>query len=165
MQPEPSLVLSQLSQRQPSCLSNAGSLPLARQSSPPSQNGLSVCQPPLEVFSKAPELSQPPLTSAHGADSQSSSVQQRQIKTQRRRIPPTSKVRTLTVPRITWGGGYFNSVIILFHLFIWIRCVYYWGGGGRVLAHASVCAVRNKPRVRRSHRRRWRCRVPRMFPA
>lgn len=96
MQPEPSLVLSQLSQRQQSSLSNAGSLPLARQTSPPPQNGSSATQAPLEAFSKAPEPSQThvaPLPQA--PDSQVSSTQHRQIKTQKRRIAPTSKVSVL----------------------------------------------------------------------
>ncbi|XP_062867105.1 ubiquitin-associated protein 2a isoform X2 [Trichomycterus rosablanca] len=97
MQPEPSLVLSQLSQRQQSCLSSTGSLPLARQPSPPPKNGPSASQAPLEAFSKAPEPSQSPLTSAQAADSQSSSTQHRQIKTQKRRIPPTSKIPSSAV--------------------------------------------------------------------
>ncbi|KAF5893979.1 ubiquitin-associated protein 2 isoform X1, partial [Clarias magur] len=98
MQPEPSLVLSQLSQRQQSPLSNAGSLPLARQPSPPPQNGLSANQAPLEAFSKAPEPSQThvaPLPQA--PDSQVSSTQHRQIKTQKRRIAPTSKIPSTAV--------------------------------------------------------------------
>ncbi|KAM9450635.1 ubiquitin-associated protein 2a isoform 2-T2 [Clarias gariepinus] len=98
MQPEPSLVLSQLSQRQQSSLSNAGSLPLARQTSPPPQNGSSATQAPLEAFSKAPEPSQThvaPLPQA--PDSQVSSTQHRQIKTQKRRIAPTSKIPSTAV--------------------------------------------------------------------
>uniref|UniRef100_A0A671QNE0 Ubiquitin-associated protein 2-like n=1 Tax=Sinocyclocheilus anshuiensis TaxID=1608454 RepID=A0A671QNE0_9TELE len=61
MQPEPSLVLSQLAQRQ-----------------------------------QAPEPSQhrdgPSMAPSQAAESQGSSTQQRQIKTQKRRIPPTSKI-------------------------------------------------------------------------
>lgn len=92
MQPEPSLVLSQLSQRQQSSLSNTGSLSLARQASPPPQNGPSANQAPLEAFSKAPEPSQTHVAPPQAADSQVSGTQHRQIKTQKRRIAPTSKV-------------------------------------------------------------------------
>ncbi|XP_060746405.1 ubiquitin-associated protein 2a isoform X3 [Tachysurus vachellii] len=97
MQPEPSLVLSQLSQRQQSSLSNTGSLPLARQPSPSTQNGPSAIQAPLEAFSKAPEPSQTHVAPPQPADSQVSSTQHRQIKTQKRRVAPTSKIPSTAV--------------------------------------------------------------------
>uniref|UniRef100_A0A671QKJ1 Ubiquitin-associated protein 2-like n=1 Tax=Sinocyclocheilus anshuiensis TaxID=1608454 RepID=A0A671QKJ1_9TELE len=82
MQPEPSLVLSQLAQRQ--------------QPSPPSLSAPSPAPSTLEAFPKAPEPSQhrdgPSMAPSQAAESQGSSTQQRQIKTQKRRIPPTSKI-------------------------------------------------------------------------
>lgn len=99
LQPEPSLVLSQLVQRHTS-----PSLPLARQPSPPSQP-----QAPPASASPAPQhtstLAQagsvmaaagakPPAPSA-GLDPQGGSTPQQQrvqLKGQKRRIPPTSKV-------------------------------------------------------------------------
>lgn len=94
MQPEPSLVLSQLAQRQQGSLTHTG--PLARQPSPPPLSAPSPAPGTLEAFPKAPEPSQhrdgPSMAPSQAADSQGSSTQQRQIKTQKRRIPPTSKV-------------------------------------------------------------------------
>uniref|UniRef100_A0A8C1LG74 Ubiquitin associated protein 2a n=1 Tax=Cyprinus carpio TaxID=7962 RepID=A0A8C1LG74_CYPCA len=82
MQPEPSLVLSQLAQRQ--------------QPSPPPLSAPLPTPGTLEAFPKAPEPSQPrdgPLMApSQAAESQGSSTHQRQIKTQKRRIPPTSKI-------------------------------------------------------------------------
>uniref|UniRef100_A0A4W4G5A9 UBA domain-containing protein n=1 Tax=Electrophorus electricus TaxID=8005 RepID=A0A4W4G5A9_ELEEL len=97
MQPEPSLVLSQLSQRQPSSLSHSGPLPLAGQASSPPLTGATPPQGSLEGFSKAPEPSHPPLTVVQPADPQASSTQHRQMKTQKRRIPPTSKIPSSAV--------------------------------------------------------------------
>ncbi|XP_015460488.3 ubiquitin-associated protein 2a isoform X2 [Astyanax mexicanus] len=97
MQPEPSLVLSQLSQRQQSSLSHTGPLPLARQPSPPPLSGPSPTQGPLEAFSKAPEPSQTTMATSQAADPQASSSQHRQMKTQKRRIPPTSKIPSSAV--------------------------------------------------------------------
>uniref|UniRef100_A0A671QQ93 Ubiquitin-associated protein 2-like n=1 Tax=Sinocyclocheilus anshuiensis TaxID=1608454 RepID=A0A671QQ93_9TELE len=74
MQPEPSLVLSQLAQRQQGSMTHTG--PLARQPTPePSQH-----------------RDGPSMAPSQAAESQGSSTQQRQIKTQKRRIPPTSKI-------------------------------------------------------------------------
>uniref|UniRef100_A0A8D3CZI6 Ubiquitin associated protein 2a n=1 Tax=Scophthalmus maximus TaxID=52904 RepID=A0A8D3CZI6_SCOMX len=72
LQPEPSLVLSQLVQRH-----NGPSLPLARQSSPPTQQQA------------------PPASASPGG---STPQQQRaQLKGQKRRIPPTSKIPSTAV--------------------------------------------------------------------
>uniref|UniRef100_A0A671QKK8 Ubiquitin-associated protein 2-like n=1 Tax=Sinocyclocheilus anshuiensis TaxID=1608454 RepID=A0A671QKK8_9TELE len=94
MQPEPSLVLSQLAQRQQGSMTHTG--PLARQPSPPSLSAPSPAPSTLEAFPKAPEPSQhrdgPSMAPSQAAESQGSSTQQRQIKTQKRRIPPTSKI-------------------------------------------------------------------------
>lgn len=94
MQPEPSLVLSQLAQRQQGSLTHTG--PLARQPSPPPLSAPSPAPGTLEAFPKTPEPSQhrdgPSMAPSQAAESQGSSTQQRQIKTQKRRIPPTSKV-------------------------------------------------------------------------
>lgn len=94
MQPEPSLVLSQLAQRQQGSLTHMG--PLARQPSPPSLGTPSPAPGTPEAFPKAPEPSLhrdgPPMPPSQAADSQGISTHQRQIKTQKRRIPPTSKV-------------------------------------------------------------------------
>uniref|UniRef100_A0A673IH28 Ubiquitin-associated protein 2-like n=1 Tax=Sinocyclocheilus rhinocerous TaxID=307959 RepID=A0A673IH28_9TELE len=94
MQPEPSLVLSQLAQRQQGSMTHTG--PLARQPNPPSLSAPSPAPCTLEAFPKAPEPSQhrdgPSMAPSQAAESQSSSIQQRQIKTQKRRIPPTSKI-------------------------------------------------------------------------
>ena len=99
LQPEPSLVLSQLVQRHP-----GPSLPLARQPSPPSQQ-----QAPAASASPAPQHTstpaqagplmtvagaKPPAPTA-GLDPQGGSTPQQQraqLKGQKRRIPPTSKV-------------------------------------------------------------------------
>lgn len=103
LQPEPSLVLSQLVQR------HAGpSLPLARQPSPPSQQ-----QAPPASASPAPHHTstpaqagpvmaagaKPPAPGA-GLDPQGSSTPQQQraqLKGQKRRIPPTSKIPSTAV--------------------------------------------------------------------
>lgn len=104
LQPEPSLVLSQLVQRH-----TGPSLSLARQPSPPSQ------QAPPTSASPAPQHTstaaqagpvmaagaKPPAPSA-GLDPQGGSTPQQQraqLKGQKRRIPPTSKV----------GDGYKTS--------------------------------------------------------
>uniref|UniRef100_A0A673LQE7 UBA domain-containing protein n=1 Tax=Sinocyclocheilus rhinocerous TaxID=307959 RepID=A0A673LQE7_9TELE len=94
MQPEPSLVLSQIAQRQQGSLTHMG--PLARQLSPPPLSAPSHAPGILEAFPKAPEPSQhrdgPSMAPSQTAESQGSSTHQRQIKTQKRRIPPTSKI-------------------------------------------------------------------------
>uniref|UniRef100_A0A671MTB2 Ubiquitin-associated protein 2-like n=1 Tax=Sinocyclocheilus anshuiensis TaxID=1608454 RepID=A0A671MTB2_9TELE len=91
MQPEPSLVLSKVAQRQQT---HTG--PLARQLSPPTLCAPSPAPGTLEAFPKAPETSQhrdgPSMAPSQTAESQGSSTHQRQIKTQKRRIPPTSKI-------------------------------------------------------------------------
>lgn len=104
LQPEPSLVLSQLVQRH-----TGPSLPLARQPSPPSQQ-----QAPPASASPAPHHTstpaqagpvmaaagaKPPAPSA-GLDPQGSSTPQQQraqLKGQKRRIPPTSKIPSTAV--------------------------------------------------------------------
>ncbi|XP_034539267.1 ubiquitin-associated protein 2a [Notolabrus celidotus] len=104
LQPEPSLVLSQLVQRH-----TAPSLPLARQASPPSQQ-----QAAPSSASPAPQHSgtpvqagqvmtaagaKPPAPSA-GLDPQGGSTPQQQraaLKGQKRRIPPTSKIPSTAV--------------------------------------------------------------------
>ncbi|XP_051536256.1 ubiquitin-associated protein 2a isoform X2 [Myxocyprinus asiaticus] len=99
MQPEPSLVLSQLAQRQQGSLTHMG--PLARQPSPPPLSTPSPAPGTLEAFPKAPEPPQhrdgPSMAPSQACDSQGSSTQQRQIKTQKRRIPPTSKIPSSAV--------------------------------------------------------------------
>ncbi|XP_028432335.1 ubiquitin-associated protein 2a isoform X2 [Perca flavescens] len=104
LQPEPSLVLSQLVQRH-----TGPSLPLARQTSPPSQQ-----QTPPASASPAPHhtssLSQTGLVMAvtgakppapgTGLDPQGGSTPQQQraqLKAQKRRIPPTSKIPSTAV--------------------------------------------------------------------
>ncbi|TKS70914.1 Ubiquitin-associated protein 2 [Collichthys lucidus] len=104
LQPEPSLVLSQLVHRH-----TGPSLPLARQHSPPSQQ-----QAPVASASPAPQhTSTPaqagPVMAAAGAkppapgtglDPQGSSIPQQQrvqLKGQKRRIPPTSKIPSTAV--------------------------------------------------------------------
>uniref|UniRef100_A0A8C6LEG5 Ubiquitin associated protein 2 n=1 Tax=Nothobranchius furzeri TaxID=105023 RepID=A0A8C6LEG5_NOTFU len=104
LQPEPSLVLSQLVQRH-----TGPSLPLARQASPPSQQ-----QAPSASASSAPQhISTPaqagpvmaaagvkPPTSGAGLDPQGSSTPQQQrvqLKGPKRRIPPTSKIPSTAV--------------------------------------------------------------------
>ncbi|XP_062271551.1 ubiquitin-associated protein 2a isoform X1 [Scomber scombrus] len=104
IQPEPSLVLSQLVQRH-----TGPSLPLARQPSPPSQQ-----QAPPASASPAPQhtstpaqtgtvmavaVTKPPAPSA-GLDPQGGSTPQQQraqLKGQKRRIPPTSKIPSTAV--------------------------------------------------------------------
>uniref|UniRef100_A0A8C7PCK9 Ubiquitin associated protein 2a n=1 Tax=Oncorhynchus mykiss TaxID=8022 RepID=A0A8C7PCK9_ONCMY len=91
LQPEPSLVLSHLVQRH-----GAPSLPLACQSSPPPAQSPSPSQgPPLAAIGAKPAPSA-------GPDPQgSSSLQQQhrvpQLKAQKRRIPPTSKIPSSAV--------------------------------------------------------------------
>lgn len=121
MQPEPSLVLSQLSQRQQSSLSNTGSLPLVRQSSPPPQNGPSANQAPLEAFSKAPEPSQTHVAPPQAADSQVSSTQHRQIKTQKRRIAPTSKVSVFCHPFLLFSKNKPKKSVVMKKLFYFTK--------------------------------------------
>ncbi|KAG7494788.1 Ubiquitin-associated 2 [Solea senegalensis] len=104
LQPEPSLVLSQLVQRH-----NGPSLPLARQSSPPLQH-----QAPPASASPAPQhvgtpaQAGPGMTVAGvkapapnaGLDPQGGSTPQQQraqLKGQKRRIPPTSKIPSTAV--------------------------------------------------------------------
>ncbi|KAM7401784.1 hypothetical protein PAMP_017064 [Pampus punctatissimus] len=104
LQPEPSLVLSQLVQRH-----TGPSLPLARQPSPPSQQ-----QAPSASASPAPQhtstpaqagpvmgaaVTKPPALSAE-LDPQGNSTPQQQraqLKGQKRRIPPTSKIPSTAV--------------------------------------------------------------------
>ncbi|XP_010741590.2 ubiquitin-associated protein 2a [Larimichthys crocea] len=104
LQPEPSLVLSQLVHRH-----TGPSLPLARQHSPPSQQ-----QAPAASASPAPQHTstpaqagpvmvaagaKPPAPGA-GLDPQGSSIPQQQrvqLKGQKRRIPPTSKIPSTAV--------------------------------------------------------------------
>ncbi|XP_056587198.1 ubiquitin-associated protein 2a isoform X2 [Triplophysa dalaica] len=99
MQPEPSLVLSQLAQRQQGSLTHTG--PLARQPSPPSLSTPSPAPGTPEAFPKAPEPSLhrdgPSMPPSQATDSQGISTHQRQIKTQKRRIPPTSKIPSSAV--------------------------------------------------------------------
>ncbi|XP_029006056.1 ubiquitin-associated protein 2a [Betta splendens] len=105
LQPEPSLVLSQLVQRH-----TAPSLPLARQPSPPSQQ-----QAPTASASSAPQHTSTPAQpgpgmttagakpvapSATGLDSQGGITSQQPrapLKGQKRRIPPTSKIPSTAV--------------------------------------------------------------------
>ncbi|KAG9354313.1 hypothetical protein JZ751_012437, partial [Albula glossodonta] len=105
IQPEPSLVLSQMAQRQQSSLSQPGPLPVARQSSPPTLPTPSPLG--LESFSKP--LNPSPThdgSSANtkllsllptGVETQSSSSQHKQMKTQKRRVQPTSKIPSSAV--------------------------------------------------------------------
>lgn len=97
LQPEPSLVLSQLVQRH-----SGPSLPLARQPSPPSQQQAPAASasPALQHTTTPAQAgpvmaaagAKPPAPSA-GLDPQGTPQQQRaQLKGQKRRIPPTSKV-------------------------------------------------------------------------
>lgn len=98
LQPEPSLVLSQLVQRH-----TGPSLPLARQTSPPSQQQAPPSASPApqhtSTLAQAGSVmvaagAKPPAPSA-GLDPQCGSTAQQQraqLKGQKRRIPPTSKV-------------------------------------------------------------------------
>ncbi|KAL2099583.1 hypothetical protein ACEWY4_003977 [Coilia grayii] len=117
LQPEPSLVLSQLAQRQtPNALSHASPLPLARQqphpqpASPPPVTSSSSSAPAgvLEPFPKLQEPSlqrdgaslapaQPPQAPQSDPQAVANAQQQRQMKTQKRRIPPTSKIPSSAV--------------------------------------------------------------------
>ncbi|XP_036382881.1 ubiquitin-associated protein 2-like isoform X1 [Megalops cyprinoides] len=100
-QPEPSLVLSQLAQRQQNSLSQPGHLPQVRPASPAARPAPSP--PGLEPFPKPHDASLPqddpsPGAKAMTGDSQGSgSGQQRQMKTQKRRITPTSKIPSSAV--------------------------------------------------------------------
>ncbi|KAF7663688.1 hypothetical protein LDENG_00203790 [Lucifuga dentata] len=106
LQPEPSLVLSQLVQRHTS-----PSLPLARQPSPPTQQQQ---QAPTASASPAPQLTSTPAQAgpvmatggtkpsapSAGLDPQGGSTPQQQraqLKGQKRRIPPTSKIPSTAV--------------------------------------------------------------------
>ncbi|XP_047440249.1 ubiquitin-associated protein 2a [Mugil cephalus] len=103
LQPEPSLVLSQLVQRH-----TGPTLPLARQPSPPSQHAppASASPAPQHTSTQAqagPMMAaagaKPPAPSA-GLDPQGSSTPQQQraqLKGQKRRIPPTSKIPSTAV--------------------------------------------------------------------
>ncbi|KAI1904654.1 hypothetical protein AGOR_G00007910 [Albula goreensis] len=105
IQPEPSLVLSQMAQRQQNSLSQPGPLPVARQPSPPTLPTPSPLG--LESFSKP--LNPSPThdgSSANtkllsllptGVETQSSSSQHKQMKTQKRRVQPTSKIPSSAV--------------------------------------------------------------------
>ncbi|XP_041916239.1 ubiquitin-associated protein 2a isoform X2 [Alosa sapidissima] len=111
LQPEPSLVLSQLAQRQtPGALSHASPLPLARQQQqqqqPPSPPlATSAPSGALEPFPKPQEPSLqrdgPSLAAVQQQQSDAQAVanaqQQRQMKTQKRRIPPSSKIPSSAV--------------------------------------------------------------------
>ncbi|KAG9354393.1 hypothetical protein JZ751_001101 [Albula glossodonta] len=102
-QPEPSLVLSQLAQRQQS------SLPQVQPTSPPTRPTPSP--PGLETFPKPPREASPThdgptpgakttaTVAAPGATDPQTSAgsQQRQMKTQKRRVPPTSKIPSSAV--------------------------------------------------------------------
>uniref|UniRef100_A0A8C9VW87 Ubiquitin associated protein 2a n=1 Tax=Scleropages formosus TaxID=113540 RepID=A0A8C9VW87_SCLFO len=98
-QPEPSLVLSQLTQRQQNSLSQA------RPGSPPTLPATST--PGFESFSKPQDTSPPhngPSTvgkllglSTGAAAPQPATAQHRQMKTQKRKIPPTSKIPSSAV--------------------------------------------------------------------
>lgn len=98
LQPEPSLVLSQLVQRH-----TGPSLSLARQTSPPSQQVPPTSAAPAPQHTSTPAQAgpvmvsgaKPPAPSA-GLDPQGGSTPQQQrvqLKGQKRRLPPTSKVR------------------------------------------------------------------------
>ncbi|CAJ1051511.1 ubiquitin-associated protein 2a [Xyrichtys novacula] len=104
LQPEPSLVLSQLVQRH-----TTPSLPLARQASPPSQQqSAPASASPAPQHSSTPTqagpvmaaaVGKPPAPSA-GLDPQGGSTPQQQravLKGQKRRIPPTSKIPSTAV--------------------------------------------------------------------
>uniref|UniRef100_A0A8C7PTB0 Ubiquitin associated protein 2a n=1 Tax=Oncorhynchus mykiss TaxID=8022 RepID=A0A8C7PTB0_ONCMY len=88
LQPEPSLVLSQLAQKH-----GAPSLPIARQPSP-AQSPSPIQGPPLATIGAKPAHSAGPDTQG------SNSLQQHrvpQLKAQKRRIPPTSKIPSSAV--------------------------------------------------------------------
>lgn len=99
LQPEPSVVLSQLVQRH-----TGPSLPLARQPSPPSQQQAPASSAsPATLHTSTPAQAGPvmaasgikPSAPSAGLDPQGSSTPQQQraqLKGQKRRIPPTSKV-------------------------------------------------------------------------
>nr|XP_019942373.1 PREDICTED: ubiquitin-associated protein 2 isoform X2 [Paralichthys olivaceus] len=104
LQPEPSLVLSQLVQRH-----NGPSLPLARQSSPPTQQQtLPASASPAPQHTSMPAQAgtvmtvsgiKPPAPNV-GLDPQGGSTPQQQraqLKGQKRRIPPTSKIPSTAV--------------------------------------------------------------------
>ncbi|XP_064152452.1 ubiquitin-associated protein 2a isoform X4 [Anguilla rostrata] len=103
-QPEPSLVLSQLAQRQQSALPQPEPLPQARPASPATRPTPSP--PGLEPFPKprdpSPSRDGPSpgakASAAAATDPQvSGGSQQRQMKTQKRRIPPSSKIPSSAV--------------------------------------------------------------------
>uniref|UniRef100_A0A8C7ZYZ4 Ubiquitin associated protein 2a n=1 Tax=Oryzias sinensis TaxID=183150 RepID=A0A8C7ZYZ4_9TELE len=101
LQPEPSLVLSQLVQRH-----TGPSLPLARQPSPLSQQQAPPAQcPPASQYSSTPAQAGPVMAGAKpapsaGLDPQGSSLPQPhrgQLKGPKRRIPPASKIPATAV--------------------------------------------------------------------
>ncbi|KAK2914783.1 ubiquitin-associated protein 2a [Channa argus] len=103
LQPEPSLVLSQLVQRH-----SGPPLPLAHQPSPPSQQASPASASPAPQHTSTPAQpgqvmsaagAKPPAPST-GPDPQGSSTPQQQrvqLKGQKRRIPPTSKIPSTAV--------------------------------------------------------------------
>lgn len=112
LQPEPSLVLSQLVQR------HAGpSLPLARQPSPPTQQqapAASVPSAPQHIGSPAQAAAKPAAPGA-GLDPQGSSTPQQQraqLKGPKRRIPPTSKAQNTFKVTLRWTSVYLVNVIL-----------------------------------------------------
>lgn len=109
LQPEPSLVLSQLVQRH-----TGPTLPLARQPSPPSQHAPPASASPAPQHTSTQAQTGPmmagakPLAPSAGLDPQGSSTPQQQraqLKGQKRRIPPTSKVDKA-------GDGHVVAVIL-----------------------------------------------------
>nr|CBN81122.1 Ubiquitin-associated protein 2 [Dicentrarchus labrax] len=103
LQPEPSLVLSQLVQRH-----TGPSLPLARQPSPPSQQVPPASASPAPQHASTPAQAGPVMAAAGaklpapgaGLDPQGSSTPQQQraqLKGPKRRIPPTSKIPSTAV--------------------------------------------------------------------
>ncbi|XP_068576201.1 ubiquitin-associated protein 2a isoform X1 [Cebidichthys violaceus] len=102
LQPEPSLVLSQLVQRH-----TGPSLPLARQPSPPSQQAPPASASPAPHHTSTSAQAGPIMAAAGakppapgaGLDPQGGStpLQRAQLKGQKRRIPPTSKIPSTAV--------------------------------------------------------------------
>uniref|UniRef100_A0A672YDZ6 UBA domain-containing protein n=1 Tax=Sphaeramia orbicularis TaxID=375764 RepID=A0A672YDZ6_9TELE len=102
LQPEPSLVLSQLVQRH-----TGPSLPLARQPTPPSQQAPPSSASPASQHTSTPAQAGPVMAVAGtkpaanaGLDPQGGSMPQQQraqLKGQKRRIPPTSKIPSTAV--------------------------------------------------------------------
>ncbi|KAG5841004.1 hypothetical protein ANANG_G00194950 [Anguilla anguilla] len=101
-QPEPSLVLSQLAQRQQSALPQPEPLPQARPASPatrptpsPGPGTLPQTPRPLPVPGRTPRRE--PKRRRRRRTPVSGGSQQRQMKTQKRRIPPSSKIPSSAV--------------------------------------------------------------------